>query len=157
MLKHVMVALALFTATNIASAKEQYKVYVTHKGSNLYKIDGQRAWVQTRYCYEYGYSEDAILSSFSIVFLSSGTECDVRRVLTEAEINPGKYIVTVTRETDDLYSTTEGIWLKTSTCLSLALSQEAILELYPNGTGVLKIRGDLSTCTVDATLKLAKF
>ncbi|MCB9312591.1 MAG: hypothetical protein H6568_07465 [Lewinellaceae bacterium] len=38
-----------------------YKVEVTRKGSNLYKVEGTKLFIETRYCYEYATYEDAIL------------------------------------------------------------------------------------------------
>jgi hypothetical protein len=38
-----------------------YSISVTRKGSNIYRVDGKDLFVTTRYCYEYAYSEDAIL------------------------------------------------------------------------------------------------
>lgn len=38
-----------------------YEIELTRKGSNLYKVDGTNLYIETRYCYEYGYGEDAIL------------------------------------------------------------------------------------------------
>jgi hypothetical protein len=39
----------------------KYKVDITRKGSNIYKIDGRDIYIETRYCYEYSYSEEVIL------------------------------------------------------------------------------------------------
>jgi hypothetical protein len=40
----------------------RYKISLTRKGSNLYKIDGKDIYIETRYCYEYAIMQDAILS-----------------------------------------------------------------------------------------------
>lgn len=39
----------------------QYKVNLTRKGSNIYKIEGTKYWLETKYCYEYALWEDVIL------------------------------------------------------------------------------------------------
>lgn len=38
-----------------------YEVRVTRKGSNMYRVDNDDIYILTRYCYEYSYSEEAIL------------------------------------------------------------------------------------------------
>lgn len=38
-----------------------YKVEVTRKGSNIYKLEGTKYYIETRYCYEYATYDDAIL------------------------------------------------------------------------------------------------
>jgi hypothetical protein len=38
-----------------------YSVAVSRMASNLYKVDGKNTYVKTRYCYEYAYSQDAVL------------------------------------------------------------------------------------------------
>jgi hypothetical protein len=39
----------------------KYKISVTRKASNLYKVDGQDIYIETRYCYEYATGDDAVL------------------------------------------------------------------------------------------------
>jgi hypothetical protein len=39
----------------------KYKLSVTRKASNLYKVDGQDIYIETRYCYEYATGDDVIL------------------------------------------------------------------------------------------------
>mgnify|MGYP003592077686 CR=1 FL=1 len=39
-----------------------YKVNVTRKTNNLYKIEGTDFYIETNYCYEYSYSDEAILT-----------------------------------------------------------------------------------------------
>jgi hypothetical protein len=38
-----------------------YDVYVTRKAKNLYRADGTGTYILTRYCYEYVYSQKAVL------------------------------------------------------------------------------------------------
>ncbi|MBK7341691.1 MAG: hypothetical protein IPJ06_00455 [Saprospiraceae bacterium] len=49
-----------------------YKVEVTRKGSNLYKLEGTKLFIETRYCYEYATYEDAILKVESNYGYSKG-------------------------------------------------------------------------------------
>lgn len=38
-----------------------YEVRVTRKAQDLYKLEGTNLYIETRYCYEYAFSEDAIM------------------------------------------------------------------------------------------------
>lgn len=84
----VAVAATLLTAA-LAHA-EVYSVTVTRKDQDLYRIDGTRLYVETRWCHEFAYGEEAILrydpnegpyGSNKLVFVSSDTVCDVVRVI----------------------------------------------------------------------------
>lgn len=135
-----------------AHAAERYAVSLTRKSSNFYKVDGQSIWVQTRYCYVYGYGELASLGPYDVEFKDSDDKCDVRRVLQQADVTPGAYKVQVTQEADDLYSTLEGTFIRTSMCLNLAIGQEAVVRIGVGGYGTLRFRDDGEECTVEAVL-----
>jgi len=38
-----------------------YEIEITRKGSNIYKLEGTKYYIETRYCYEYATYDDAIL------------------------------------------------------------------------------------------------
>src|SRR3546814_8952718 len=63
---------------------ENYEVSLTRKGSNVYKIDGKDIIIQTRYCYVYAYSEEAIFKASGyggeLLFFDSKDKCDVKAV-----------------------------------------------------------------------------
>jgi hypothetical protein len=40
---------------------DSYRVTVTRKEANLYQVDRSKTYIKTKYCYEYVYSEQAIL------------------------------------------------------------------------------------------------
>lgn len=48
-----------FVPINIDIGK--YVVNVTRKGSNFYKVDDKNIYIQTKYCYEYSYSQEVVL------------------------------------------------------------------------------------------------
>jgi hypothetical protein len=86
--RRLFIAALFFAAgTTAVLAADRYKVSLTRKDRNLYKVDGTAIWIQTRYCYVYGYGEQAALSASEIVFFDQGTRCDVRRVLGRELIN----------------------------------------------------------------------
>jgi len=76
------------TATPVL-AEDTYRVEVTRISNDLYKIDGTDYIIKTRYCYEYRYSDDAILiieSTYGynigrLIFIDSKDECDVEKII----------------------------------------------------------------------------
>lgn len=132
---------------------ETYELSVTRKGSNTYKVSGKDIIVQTKYCYVYAYSEDAILKSSGyggdLIFIDSHDKCDVKAVFGPSNQSPGKYKVTVSREDDDWYEIFGlNTYIKTSMCLSLALGEEAVLSHKGGGVGTL-IFNDGNSCMVE--------
>ena len=132
---------------------ENYEVNLTRKGSNVYKIDGKDIIIQTRYCYVYAYSEEAIFKASGyggeLIFFDSKDKCDVKAVFGLSKQKPGKYVVTVSREDDDWYEVLgTNSYIKTSTCLSLALGEEAYLTISASGFGQLRFE-DGDDCMVE--------
>ena len=132
---------------------ENYEVNLTRKGSNVYKIDGKDIIIQTRYCYVYAYSEEAIFKASGyggeLIFFDSKDKCDVKAVFGLSKQKPGKYVVTVSREDDDWYEVLgTDSYIKTSTCLSLALGEEAYLTISASGFGQLRFE-DGDDCMVE--------
>ncbi len=150
-------ALVLTTfGTTLAAAADRYQVNLTRKASNLYKVDGQPFWVQTRYCYVYGYGEEAVLSQNEVVFLDDAEKCDVKRILKEIQASAGTYQVSLSHEDDDLYSTMGGIFVKTTMCLNLALSEDAVLRLNGYGGGTVVFLDDNDRCDVEGVFSQAR-
>ena len=132
---------------------ENYEVSLTRKGSNVYKIDGKDIIIQTRYCYVYAYSEEAIFKASGyggeLIFFDSKDKCDVKAVFGLSKQKAGKYVVTVSREDDDWYEVLgTNSYIKTSTCLSLALGEEAYLTMSASGFGQLRFE-DGDDCMVE--------
>lgn len=74
------VALALLSISGMASA-EMYSVNVRRIDQDLYKTD-EGIYIQTRYCYEYAYGDDAVLKYERYAYdnkliFDSGETCDV--------------------------------------------------------------------------------
>ena len=155
MKKTLLAALAAMMSLLAAPAQaENYEVNLTRKGSNVYKIDGKDIIIQTRYCYVYAYSEEAIFKSSGyggeVIFFDSKDKCDVKAVFGVSKQKPGKFVVTVSREDDDWYEVFgTSSYIKTSSCLSLALGEEAYLTISPSGFGRLRF-DDGDDCMVEA-------
>ena len=154
MRKILLAALAALTSLQAAPAfAENYEVNLTRKGSNVYKIDGKDIIVQTRYCYVYAYSEEAIFKTSGyggeVIFFDSKDKCDVKAVFGVSKQKPGKYVVTVGHEDDDWYEVFgTSSYIKTSSCLSLALGEEAYLTIANSGFGRLRFK-DGNDCMVE--------
>ena len=154
MKKTLLAALAAMMNLQAAPAlAENYEVNLTRKASNVYKIDGKDIIIQTRYCYVYAYSEEAIFKTSGyggeVIFFDSKDKCDVKAVFGVSKQKPGKYVVTVSREEDDwfeIFGTSS--YIKTSSCLSLALGEEAYLTIANSGFGRLRFK-DGNDCMVE--------
>ena len=73
----------------------QYTVNVTRLESNFYEDNYSGFLIYTNYCYEYAYSEDAVLQIASgvltigdLIFNSGSTSCDVEQILGEYSFTP---------------------------------------------------------------------
>ena len=146
----VAVILVLFCQSVHA---ENYQFSVTRKGSNIYKVDGKNILIHTRLCLELALVEDVIFKSSGmggeLIFRNNKQSCDVKALYGAATIKPGKYKVTVAHESDDWYEVFgTGSFIKTSACLSLALGEEATLDLGASGYGQLRFEDGLS-CLVE--------
>lgn len=154
MKKSLLATLATLMSLQAAPAlAENYEVNLTRKGSNVYKIDGKDIFIQTRYCYVYAYSEEAILKTSGyggeVIFFDSKDKCDVKAVFGLSKQEPGKYVVTVSHEDDDWYEVFgTNSYIKTLSCLSLALGEEAYLTISPSGFGRLRFE-DGDDCMVE--------
>ena len=154
MKKTLLAALAAMMSLQAAPAlAENYEVNLTRKASNVYKIDGKDIIIQTRYCYVYAHSEEAIFKTSGyggeVIFFDSKDKCDVKAVFGVSKQKPGKYVLTVSREEDDwfeIFGTSS--YIKTSSCLSLALGEEAYLTIANSGFGRLRFK-DGNDCMVE--------
>ena len=155
MKKTLLTALAALMCLQAAPVlAENYEVNLTRKGSNVYKIDGKDIIIQTRYCYVYAYSEEAIFKTSGyggeVIFFDSKDKCDVKAVFGVSKQKPGKYVVTVSHEDNDWYEVFgTSSYIKTSSCLSLALGEEAYLTIANSGFGRLRFK-DGNDCMVEA-------
>lgn len=155
MKKTLLAALAaLLSLLATPALAENYEVNLTRKGSNVYKLDGKDIIIQTRYCYVYAYSEKTLFKTSGyggeVIFFDSKDKCDVKAVFGAAKQKPGKYVVTVSHERDDWYEVFgTSSYIKTSSCLSLGLGEEAYLTIANSGFGRLRFK-DGNDCMVEA-------
>lgn len=81
--RKIAAAAALLITTSSAWA-EMYKVYIKRLDQDLYKTS-EGVYIQTKYCYEYVYGEDAVLryekySYDNKLIFDNGTVCEVEKV-----------------------------------------------------------------------------
>lgn len=62
-----------------------------------------------------------------------GDFVEVETFLFPATMSSGAYEVTLTREDSDLYSSTDGVWIKTRYCYEYAHRQRAVLRVTGSG------------------------
>lgn len=80
----IFIALVIAISAPVAAYAEYYKVNVKRIEQDLYKTDSG-LYIQTKYCYEYTYGDDAVLkyeqySYDNKLIFDSGTSCDVKKV-----------------------------------------------------------------------------
>lgn len=138
-----------------------YDLSVTRKDSNLYRVDGKDILIQTRYCYVYAYSEEAILKTSGyggdLIFPDSKDKCEIKAVFGHASQAAGKYRIQLNREEDNWYEVWgQGIYLRTSLCLSLALGDDAVLTMYGPSSGRV-VFDDGDSCDVEGVYSKLRF
>jgi hypothetical protein len=150
--KSGLLLLTLVLASGYVHA-DTWEINVTRKDSNIYQVTGKAVLVSTKYCYVYAYSEDAYLRvdgyDKKIIFTDSKDSCDVANVFSMVNISSGKYEVEVSKKEDNWYEIygTDNM-IRTSTCLSLALNEKAILSMNGYSAGEL-IFDDGDSCNVE--------
>lgn len=78
------IAIVISIFIPIVAYAEFYKVNVKRIEQDLYKTDSG-LYIQTQYCYEYSYGDDAVLkyedySYDNKLIFDSGTSCDVKKI-----------------------------------------------------------------------------
>jgi hypothetical protein len=148
-----LIITVLLILSSVPAFAGDYRVSVTRKGSNLYKVTGEDVYILTRLCYEYVYYADAILSlngsTGELRFLNERRTCGVKAAYGPADIRPGRYSVVIAWESDDWYSVSGAeTFIKTSLCLSLALGEEVVMEVVRGGGGRLYFQ-DGNECSIE--------
>lgn len=132
-----------------------YKFSVRRLERNFYELDSGKAYLITRYCYEYAYGEEAIVDDESDEIRFDGGKCDIDKVLVPKDQRAGTYKVTVRREEDDFYEINfSGLYAKTDYCFQYVYGSDAVLSW--NGYGGKLTFEDGQTCRVSKFLSAIK-
>jgi hypothetical protein len=110
-IRHCFALLVILAVTPIAAWSASYDVNVTRIESNFYSISGSTTILQTKFCYEYVYGSDAVLTmtghsgSFdgSITF-GNNQRCDVMGAYSPLSLSAGSYSASLTVEELPFYS-----------------------------------------------------
>lgn len=125
---------ATLSAISVFASAANYEVNLTRSGEDLYKISGRDIVLKTSYCYSYAFEEPSILrvsNGYVMAYFSdTATECSVDSAYTSSDLTPALYSLTVTNDGDNWYKDElKNVYIKTSMCLSLAVSEDAVLVL----------------------------
>ena len=83
LMRRCVFIIAAVLATDVSVFADRYSVTVKRLEKDLYQDIASKTIIETRYCYEYAYGEEAVLTwegrygNNSLIFKSSGTKCDV--------------------------------------------------------------------------------
>lgn len=122
------------TITVTASTPTGSAITISRLDSNTYYSSASKLLVITKYCYEYAYSDSAVLTSGKIKF-SNGNSCDVDGTYRPAVMGPGNYTATLTREESTVYSDIGGAIVWTKSCYEYVFYDSSTLKLtYSGGT-----------------------
>lgn len=122
---------------------ETYAIGVSHKATNLYKIDGKDMLIHTRDCDAYGYTGNASLKTgeagAELRFNDTKEKCAVEGVYDAAKPSKKKYGVTISRvETDWFEVSGSKLYLKSEPrCLLMAIKEPVTLEVSGDVGGYL--------------------
>jgi hypothetical protein len=135
-------------------------VTVTRRGSDLYEVNYENAYAETRFCFEFVSFEPSTLAMSGTVgeltFRSSGRKCTVKGVYSSVALSAGSYLVQVTREADDWYSLLVDFRLRTQFCFEFSVSSQATLVWDGFQTGRLIFQGG-SECSVTGVYSRRSF
>ncbi len=90
----------VLSITILFAMSSDYEIQITRKYQNLYKVDNTDIWIQTKYCYEYSYSENVILKyagygySRGELIFKNGSKYDVEEIYEGTQVNKGTKAIT---------------------------------------------------------------
>ena len=168
--------LANVTVTATASsfsAGKTYNVSATRIGSNFYSIAGSNIIIQTKFCFEFVTSTNAVLvmTGFAGSFdgkitFASGTSCDVAGAYEPQLLSANSYSATLSYEDQSFYSDPlrTSIIRASNSCFVIRYFDSATLNLtYAGGIAYLSgfnigtiVFADRSTCGLIGIYRLTK-
>ena len=119
---------------------------MTRTAGDFYAVFDQDLLIKTAFCSVRAFEERAALRAGELVF-ADGTRCTVDRVYARQRLRRGAHNVTVTREEEGIYRLADSeTLLFAAGCRTLALRDEAVLEMQDSLSGTLRLHG--GTCRV---------
>ena len=136
----------------------QHPVTVTRTSDDFYAAFDRDILIKTRFCSVRAFQERALLRSdrFGELVFTNGTRCTVDTVYARKRLRRGTHKVTVTREGEGLYRLAGSeTLLFASRCSTLALRDEAVLEMQDSLSGMLHLHG--GTCRVEGVFEAISY
>lgn len=145
-MQRILWALTFLLLTAVTCPAGQHPVRVTRTAGDFYAVFDQDLLIKTAFCSVRAFEERAVLRAGELVF-ADGTRCTVDRVYARQRLRRGAHNVTVTREEEGIYRLADSeTLLFAAGCRTLALRDEAVLEMQDGLSGTLRLHG--GTCRV---------
>ena len=151
-------ALIFLLLTAVACPAGQHPLTVTRTADDFYAAFDRDILIKTRFCSEQAFQERALLHSdgFDELVFTNGTRCSVDTVYARTRLRRGTHNVTVTREEEGVYRLAGSeTLLFASRCSTLALRDEAVLEMRDSLSGILHLHG--GTCRVEGVFEAISY
>ena len=131
---------------------------MTRTADDFYAAFDRDILIKTKFCSVRAFQEKALLRSdlFGELVFMDGTRCSVDTVYVRKRLRWGTHKVTVTREEEGIYSLAGSeTLLFASRCSTLALRDEAVLEMQDSLSGILHLHG--GTCRVEGVFEAISY
>lgn len=151
-------ALIFLLLTAVACPAGQHPLTVTRTADDFYAAFDRDILIKTKFCSVRAFQEKALLRSdlFGELVFMDGTRCSVDTVYVRKRLRWGTHKVTVTREEEGIYSLAGSeTLLFASRCSTLALRDEAVLEMQDSLSGILHLHG--GTCRVERVFEAISY
>lgn len=153
-----LLALIFLLLTAVACPAGQHPLTVTRTADDFYAAFDRDILIKTKFCSVRAFQEKALLSSdrFGELVFMDGTRCSVDTVYVRKRLRWGTHKVTVTREEEGIYRLAgSATLLFASRCSTLALRDEAVLEMQDSLSGILHLHG--GTCRVEGVFEAISY
>lgn len=153
-----LLALIFLLLTAVACPAGQHPLTVTRTADDFYAAFDRDILIKTKFCSVRAFQERALLrsDSFGELVFMDGTRCNVDSVYVRKRLRRGTHNVTVTREGEGIYHLAGSeTLLFASRCSTLALRDEAVLEMQDSLSGILYLHG--GTCRVEGVFEAISY
>ena len=131
---------------------ERYSVTVSRQDSNIYEIKRSDILIVTKRCRVRARRDEAIIDTNSreVYFIDDEESCRIDYFLVPANLDQGRYEVTVTHEDDNMYSTLSyNMYIKTKICYEYEYFEEAIIDVNSFGYGIIFFLNSGASCDIE--------
>ena len=153
-----LLALTFLLLTAVSCPAGQHPLTVTRTADDFYAAFDRDILIKTKFCSVRAFQEKALLRSdrFGELVFMDGTRCSVDSVYVRKRLRRGTHNVTVTREGEGIYHLAGSeTLLFASRCSTLALRDEAVLEMQDSLSGILHLHG--GTCRVEGVFEAISY